>query len=289
MPGEIIIEGSLKWIIPLLIVISTAAFTLYTIAPTIEFFVEKSIETNTKTKKKIKSDDLDETKEENIKENINDEYEIGKGEIDNLEEIVTELKKKLEDAMEQRDKKKNEGKKTEIVKPVNPSYKENFVTYTNSAEILRPNWRKESLPRTLERYNGQIQGYNCGEYSDFTITPPKSSVRNKPCNNKYITPPTGQSDYIFPGRKVNKSNCIKYASKPHILGYESDVNKKILEYESMNILPEYNPNTVASLDRPQYIYHRKDGIDDPIITDENRFELGELNVFNRTTNEYSSE
>ena len=279
MPGAIVLEGNVKWIIPLLIIVATAALTLYTVVPTIEFFTETS-KKNSQEEEKEKEEPKEDT--ETSKKNSQEESTNDKNEIDDLEKMVAILKKKLAIATNQ------EGKTTKPVAPVNPSLKENFVTYTNSAEILQPNWRKKDLPKTLEKYNGQIQGYNCGEYSDFTITQPTSCVGKK-CNNKYMKPPTGQSDYIFPGRKVNKTNCIRHASKPHILGYEQDVNKKILEYESMNVLPDYKPSNVASLERPQYTYHRKDGIDDPIITDENRFELGTLNAFKRKTKDYSVE
>ena len=262
MPGAIVLDGHLTWILPLLIVVLTAAFTLYTIHPTIEFFEEKAREEKEKEDKDRK-DALGIISEE---------------ELDNIEKEVEKLKKKIS-------KNPKETKVSKPVQPKNHSLKENFVSYSNSAEILRKNWRKSDLPRTLEKYNGPVQGYNCGEYSEFTLSRPKSCVRNR-CSNKYMKPPTGQSDYIFPGREQNTSGCIKYAAKPHILNYENDVNKKILEYESMNILPDYKPEDVNNLERPQYTYHRRDGTDDPIITDENRFEVGQLNAFKRKTSEY---
>ena len=104
-----------------------------------------------------------------------------------------------------------------------------------------------------------------------------------------MRPPTSQSDYIFPGRPVNKTNCIKYAAKPNILEYETDVNQKILDYESMNVLNNYKTESL-NIDRPQFMYNRRSGTTDPnypIITDENRFEVGAPNTFQKKTAEYS--
>jgi len=284
MPGTIVIEGHLKWIVPLLIVIATAAFTLYTINPTIEYFANSKTDDKTKNTDEMKIDDSDDIKKKVKNEKVKkDPPQIDKEEIDDLEQKLKELKEKMSKAnpTSSKDDAKNS-------KPVLPKtdVKESFVSYTNSAEILKPNWRETNLPRTLEKYYGPIEGYNCGEYSEFTLRKPRSCVRNR-CNNKYMKGPTSQNDYIFPGRKRNTTNCIKHASKPHILGYEQDVNKKILEYESMNVLPDYKPEDVASLERPQFMYHRRDGIDDPIITDENRFEVGKMNAFKRHTFDYS--
>jgi hypothetical protein len=307
MPGTIVIEGHLKWIIPLLIVIATAAFTLYTINPTIEYFANKQDEgtdkvnidedqpccTSSTHKAKLlegrttKSVALMASSSYDNDNKKEDPVQIEKEELDSLEKKVLELKEKLKASHPPTKKSSDDVKSTKPIVP-NTSVKEEFVSYTNSAEILRKNWRETNLPRTLEKYNGPIEGYNCGEYSEFTLNKPKSCVRNR-CNNKYMKGPTGQSDYIFPGRERNTTDCIKYASKPLILGYEQDVNKKILEHESMNVLQDYKPEDVAGLERPQYMYHRRDGIDDPVISDENRFEIGNLNVFKRKTAEYSVE
>ena len=259
MPNSIVLKGHLTWIIPLLIIIFACSFTLYTIQPTIEFFEEKDRE----------------EKEKEEKENREKEKEtlgiISEDDIDKIEKELEKLKKRLHNASNTKEDKeisKTSSNKAEI--------KENFVSFSNS-ERLRKNWRKKDIPKTLEKYNGPIQGYNCGEYNDYTsslLQPTKINYNN------YIKPPTGKSDYIFPGREQNNSGIVKHMSKPYILNYENDVNKKILEYESMNILPDYKPEDVSSLERPQYTYHRKDGTDDPIITDDNRFNYNNFNVFN---------
>ena len=44
MLDKIVIDGHFRWIRPLLIVIVTAAFTLYTVNPAIEYFTENSKE-----------------------------------------------------------------------------------------------------------------------------------------------------------------------------------------------------------------------------------------------------
>lgn len=279
MPNKVIIKGPLVWMIPIFIILATSSFILYVLYPTVEHFTSEEKDISLK-----------------LKEKSNKKIIKDKKELYELEKKLKELKKKIEGESESDIKNeseseiKNEIKSTKSVsKP--KDIKENFETYSNTAEILRKNWRKEDLPRTLEKYNGSIQGYNCGEYSEFTLSQPKSCVPFGECNTEYLNPPTGQGDYIFPGKPINKTNCIKYASKPNILGYENDVNKKILEYESnMNVLPDYNPSeSIAKFDRPQFMYHRRDGTDDPIITDANRFEVGKVNSFQRKTAKYSIE
>ena len=113
-----------------------------------------------------------------------------------------------------------------------PLVKEKFTLFENTAQELNSN-----IPK-------QIQGYNCGEYSDFMFgNQIKGSLSNKK-NRQCPTPTSNPEDYIFPGRQVNNTNKIKYASQPRVLEYENDVNEKILKYESMNVLPKYKGDTV---------------------------------------------
>ncbi|TMR61938.1 hypothetical protein E3V88_13045, partial [Streptococcus pseudopneumoniae] len=81
-----------------------------------------------------------------------------------------------------------------------PLVKEKFTLFENTAQELNSN-----IPK-------QIQGYNCGEYSDFMfgnqIKGSLSNNKNKQCP----TPTSNPEDYIFPGRQVNNTNKIKYAS-----------------------------------------------------------------------------
>jgi hypothetical protein len=97
----------------------------------------------------------------------------------------------------------------------------------------------------LKSKKKKIQGYNCGDYSEFT--------------NSQLCPTTSNpNDYIFPGRETNKTGYPKYVTHPRILDYEQDVNRKIVEYESMNVTPEF----------------------------QNVSQIGKLNVRNRKTPEY---
>ena len=132
-----------------------------------------------------------------------------------------------------------------------PLVKEKFTLFENTAQELNSN-----IPK-------QIQGYNCGEYSDFMfgnqIKGSLSNNKNKQCP----TPTSNPEDYIFPGRQVNNTNKIKYASQPRVLEYENDVNEKILKYESMNVLPKYKGDSV-------------------------RFQTGKLSTFKLPAHDYST-
>ena len=128
---------------------------------------------------------------------------------------------------------------------------EGFTSFENTAQELNSN-----IPK-------QIQGYNCGEYSDFMFgNQIKGSLSNKK-NKQCPTPTSNPEDYIFPGRQVNNTNKIKYASQPRVLEYENDVNEKILKYESMNVLPKYKGDTV-------------------------RFQTGKLSTFKLPAHDYST-
>jgi len=117
---------------------------------------------------------------------------------------------------------------------------------------------------TFQTYTGPIQGFNCGEYADVQLGPKVSPcIKFGKQNVKWATPSSNPEDYIFPGRKVNNTGKIEYASQPRILGYENDVNKKILKYESMNVMPKYTGNVVD-------------------------FQAGQLNTFKRPMYNYST-
>lgn len=123
---------------------------------------------------------------------------------------------------------------------------ENFTSFENIAQEANNNHSK------------QIQGYNCGEYSDFMFG---NQTRNS--NKQCPIPTSNPEDYIFPGRQVNNTNKIKYASQPRVLEYENDVNEKILRYESMNVLPKYKGDSV-------------------------RFQTGKLSTFKLPAHDYST-
>jgi hypothetical protein len=280
MPSKFIIKGSLVWIIPIFIILATSSFILYALYPAVEHFTSEEKDISLKLK------------EDSNKKKIKD-----KKELYYLKKKLKELKKKIEIESEIERESESENEIKNEIKNISKNsvskkndIKENFETYSNTSEILRKNWRKEDLPKTLKKYNGSIQGYNCGAYSEFTLSSSESCVPFEEHKKEYKNSSSDKGNSIFPGKSINKTNCIKYASQPNILGYENDVNKKILEYESSNILHDYNlSKNMSNFDRPQFMYHRRDGTDDPIITDSNRFEVGKINTFQRKIRDYSIE
>ena len=272
----VVIKGNYVWIIPLLIIIATASVTLYIIYPVNEYFTMENMD-----KEDSDNDSVNSDKKDSDNESVNSDND--------LEEILR-LKKKIKEL----ENKKNKNKKNEKNEMKMKVTKENFRSFSNSVNnsmdssvgVLGKNWRKENIPSPLKRYNGQIQGYNCGKYS--------SNFTNFSCPTNPGDPTS--NDYIFPGKKTNRSGIIKYASRPHLLEHEDDVNQKILEYESTNVYPnKIDAHKVKHLEYPQYMYHRRSGKKDSIITDANRFnagngiptEIGSLNVFKKKTPEYS--
>jgi hypothetical protein len=277
MPSKIVIDGHLQWIIPLLLILATASFTLYTIYPTYEYFssdnkISKSI-TDSKDKLDNSKGELDNSKGEldNSKgelDNSKGELDNSKGELDNSKDELDNSKDDLDNSKDDLDNSKDDldnlqkalellknkisrhtDKNKKDIKFSKPEkVKENFESYSTNTGILGKNWMNEKSKKI--KNNGSIKGYNCSEYSEYTNTQIDTA--------NYMKPP-GQSDYIFPGKPVNKTNCIKYAAKPNILGYENDVNDKILQHESLNILNDYKPEYL-NIDRPQYMYNRKSEI-----------------------------
>lgn len=294
----VVIKGNMTWIIPLLIIIATASITLYTICPMTEYFTqdkqqesendinidsmnEKELDNKIRETKKILNKLLLSQKEKQKQKKQQDLIQLEKDEnkINDENENLLPLEEK-----------KDEGKIKKNEKTLKIT-KEKFTSFDNSGEILRPNWRETNMPSTLEKYKGPIQGYNCGNYSEFTYNKPKWCPQFGECNpDNYKTPPGSPSsnDYIFPGRKRNCSGVIKYANKPHLLEHENDVNQKILEYESAPVFRKQKVENIQYLHNPQYMYHRRSGKLDSVITDANRFEVGAMNAFGRSTNEYST-
>lgn len=103
----------------------------------------------------------------------------------------------------------------------------------------------ENIKENYVSFSNKINGYNLDVYNTI---------------NNY----TDYNKVIFPG-KIKKT----YISP--MLSHENDVNKKILEHESMNIFNKYDIDDISNFDRGIFTYHRNNGIDDPIISDDNRF------------------
>jgi hypothetical protein len=257
MPSKIVIDGHLQWIIPLLLILATASFTLYTIYPTYEYFSDNKISkksiTDSKDELDNSKDELDNSKDE--LDNSKDKLDNSKDELDNSKDDLDNYSKdelhNLEKALELlKDKiSRHTDKNKKDIKFSKPEkVKENFESYSTNTGILGKNWMNEKSKKI--KNNGSIKGYNCSEYSEYTNTQIDTTNDMRP---------PGQSDYIFPGKLVNKTNCIKYAAKPNILGYENDVNDKILQHESLNILNDYKPEYL-NIDRPEYMYNRKSEI-----------------------------
>jgi len=104
---------------------------------------------------------------------------------------------------------------------------ENFVVYENSKGTL-----------AKKSHNKPITGYNYDNYSEYKFS--DTTYCLNPNGNKDIPPPL-HNNYIFPPRRKNNTNKIKHASKPWLLQHECDVNRKILEYESADIFPDFYP------------------------------------------------
>ena len=264
MKNTIVLNGHIIWLLPLLIFILTATFTIFTVCKTVEFFEEKDNKEEVDTKKEV-----DNNEEVYNKEEVDSkEEELDIKNLYKLEKLIKDIKNNFN--------RNKDIKKTKEVNALKPLLKENFVNYNNLSRIKKI---RDENPKTFKEYNGQIKGYNCNEYSEYNEL--------ELDNNKYYKESSHKSNYIFPEREINNTGCINYSAKPHILNYENDVNKKILEYESMNILPKYKPEFISSIENPKYTYNRREWGNEPIITNDNIFEIGKLNVFNKKTPNYN--
>ena len=257
----IVLKGHYRWIVPIAVVL----ITIYLIScyNNLENFdMEKSLSTLMDKVNKVKNKEIVEKKspeevfkvvEKKIKKEIKEIKEIKKDKKDKKDvnkvlDLVKTLKSKIDDLKLELKDTSDKKKANKDIKLLNKleeeiknilSSKENYVNFSNKKNI---NKKKD------------ITGYNSGEYSS-------------------------NFESIFPNRKINTTNIVKFKTKPDIIGYETDINKKILEYESTNglVLSTYNPTKLN--DRPKYMYNRHDGKITPHITDENRFDVSQFNVF----------
>ena len=176
----------------------------------------------------IKENYQDEEKEKNEEENDveeEDEEEVEEEEDEEDDEEDEEEKDVEENNEKEEDIKKNNEEEEDVEK--NNEEEENFVVYGNS---------DGSSQQIMN--NNIISGYNYDDYSDYKFS--DTTYCLNPNGNKDMPIPL-HNNYIFPPRRKNNTDKIKYASKPWLLQHECDVNRKILEYESADVYPDFYP------------------------------------------------
>lgn len=148
-------------------------------------------------------------------------------------------------------------------------------TFARSAELLPHGWRHRKLPQPLEPYYGPIQGYNCGEYSEFSFNNVSSPcLRFGECDTEYVIPSNNPNGYIFPNKEAYKT---EKPLAPFSLNHEKDVVNARIDYaeDSSKTADDFAKKLSAIeadyLDRPNIHYNRGDGSWVPILTEENRY------------------
>jgi hypothetical protein len=137
--------------------------------------------------------------------------------------------------------------------------------FENTVQSLQKGWRDRKLPRTLEPYHGSVMGYNCGQYSEFTLgysMPPcfrdREELRCYPVTGK-------DSDYIFPDSPVTKGDirldCPVMQEEDVKRAYGQARCKKLATRDQERL----SPSEVDQVARPQYMYHRGDGYGDTLV------------------------
>lgn len=155
----------------------------------------------------------------------------------------------------------------------NVDTEEGFETFDNTAEVLRKGWRHKNMPQPLEAYYGPIRGYNCGEYSEFSlgaVVPP--CLNTGKCNSEWIEPPKCESDYIFPGKIAYKGEV---PLTPYFLNHEEDVVNKRIDADRAEEAYKANkldPRDADYIARPNYMYHRGDKNWNSILDPKKRYE-----------------
>lgn len=248
----IILKGHYRWIVPLAIVLVTIYLT--SCYNKIESFeMENTLKKMMDKAKKIKDKEINELEKEKkdlLGEKTPEEV------LEDVEKDITEDKKEIKKVKNKKEINKVLKLTETLEKEVEKLKKElkNDDKADEDIKLLKglEEEIKKLKEKSIKKENfvnfSNVDGYNLGDY-----------------------------DSIFPKRKVNKSSTIKYKTKPDILGYESDINNKILQYESTNVFQKYHPE--KQIDRPKFMYHRHDGNISPYITDENRFDISQFNVF----------
>jgi hypothetical protein len=262
----IILKGHYRWIVPLAIVLVTIYLT--SCYNKIESFeMENTLKKMMGKVKKIKNKEANELKNEKkdlLGEKTPEEV------LEDIEKDITEDKKEIKKVKD----------KTEIKKDITED-KKDINKVLNLTETLEK--EVEKLKKELKNDDKADEDIKLLKGLEEEIKKIKEkSIKKENFANFSNVDGYNLSNYesIFPKRKVNKFSTIKHKTKPDILGYECDINNKILQYESTNVFQKYHPE--KQIDRPKFMYHRHDGNISPYITDENRFDISQFNVFRHT-------
>jgi hypothetical protein len=220
MSKKIVLEGHMIWIFPFLLVLLTL-FIIHYLREPFEFF---------------DSEELDKKDSEELRK-------LDQKDSEELKELYQKDSEELKELYQKKEIKK---------------VKENYETFNNTAELLKKDWRHEQLPKTLEPYYGQIQGYNCGQYSEFAFDSIKSPCLQEFCENTEIENPQNPSNYIFPEKIISKQEI---PLSPFFLNHEKDVVNKRLEQEGDSGIERTKISAMEAdfLSRPNYMYHNGDG------------------------------
>ena len=249
----IVLKGHYRWIVPLAIVLITIYLTScynniepFDMESSLSKMMDKVNKVNGKEVKEKKSPEkvLKDIEKEIKKDKKEIKKTKNKKEVNKVLDLVKTLETKINNLKSELKDDKEANKDLKLLKGLEKEIgnilnsKEHYENFSNIKSI---------------RKKKDITGYNSGEYEL-------------------------NCEAIFPNRKVNNTKKVKFKDKPDIIGYETDINKKILEYESTNglVLSTYKPHNLT--DRPKYMYNRHDGIT-PHITDDNRFDISQFNVF----------
>lgn len=251
----IILKGHSRWIVPLAGILITIYLT--SCYNKIESFeMENTLKKMMDKSKKIKDKDVNEREKE--KKDL-----LGKK---TPEEVFEDIEKDITEDKKQIKKVKNKKEINKVLK----------LTETLEKEV-------EQLKKELKNDDKSDEDIKLLKGLEEEIKKIKEkSIKKENFANFSNIGGYNLSEYesVFPKRKVNNSNTIKYKTKPDIIGFETDINDKILQYESTNVFQKYYPE--KQIDRPKFMYHRHDGNISPHITDENRFDISQFNVFRHT-------
>jgi hypothetical protein len=261
MAGEFVLRGHMRWIVPFFIVLLTVAFINNWWRPMKESFeLMEHLENEKKEKKEKKEKETPKQKiEEKKLESEADKLEKGL-------EANAKASKRIADEMEDEDI-NTFGAQVNIKET-----KEGFETFDNTAEVLRKGWRHKKMPSPLEAYYGPIQGYNCGEYSEFkfsSFVPP--CLKYNGCGSKWVYPSNCPDDFIFPGKIAYKGEV---PLAPYFMQHEADVFNKRYQAEMLDpgrYRKQISAQEADYLDRPNYQYHRGDKTWGPILDKKSQY------------------
>lgn len=146
---------------------------------------------------------------------------------------------------------------------IKESYFNSSPIFGSTAQVLQKGWRDRQMPSTMEPYHGPILGFNCGQYSEYSLGYQLPSCFRDRSDLRCYKVTGNPDDYIFPTNVLTKGDVLIHENAEDI-PYDDSYPKKdgisqCSLYDDGYKSERLSPTEIDEVTRPQYMYHRGSG------------------------------